>query len=182
VQVAPAAILVPHVLLEMANGPPVGREMPPKVSTVLRRLVTVTVLAALVPPSASVPKLKLMGEKVTGALPLPVTLTVCVPALSVIVRTPEAEPTTAGEKVTAMVHDAAGAMLPLQLLVWVNGPVSAMPVICSGPVPELCTVTLLALLEFPITCEENEIEAGVMAATGAVPVPFRTSVCEGPWL
>jgi hypothetical protein len=40
-----------------------------------------------------------------------------------------------------MVHDPAGATLALQVLVWVNGPVSAMLVICSGPIPELCMVT-----------------------------------------
>ena len=96
---------------------PAETEMPVNVSAVLRRLVTVTVFAALVLPTASEPKLRLVEEKVTGALPLPVTLTVCVPALSVIVRTPEAEPTTVGEKTTEMVHDAAGAMLPLQVFV-----------------------------------------------------------------
>jgi hypothetical protein len=150
-QVAPAARLAPHVLLAIVNGPPDGTEMPVKVSAVLRRLVTVTVFAALVLPIASVPKLRLVGENVTGALPFPVTLTVCVPALSVMVRTPEAEPTTVGEKTTAIVHVDAGAMLPLQLFVWVNGPVRAMLVICNGPVPVLCTVTLRAPLELPIT-------------------------------
>ena len=96
----------------MANGPPAGTEMLVNVSAVLRRFVTVTVFAALVLPTASEPKLRLEEESVTGALPLPVTVTVCEPALSVIVRTPEAEPTTVGENTTAMVHDAAGAMLP----------------------------------------------------------------------
>ena len=133
-------------------------------------------------PTASVPKLTLAAEKVTGALALPETLTLCVPALSVIVRTPEAGPTTIGEKMTAMVHDAAGAMLPMQLFVWVNVPVSATLVTCRGPVPELCTVTLFTLLEVPTICEENEIDAGVTVAAGAVPVPFSTSVCKGPKL
>jgi hypothetical protein len=90
--------------------------------------------------------------------------------IQVIVRTPEAEPTTVGEQGTVMVHDAAGATLALPALVCVNGPVSAMLVICSGPLPELFTVTFLALLEFPITYEENEIDAGVTAAVGPVPV------------
>jgi hypothetical protein len=182
VQVAPAAMPVPQVLLAMANGPPLTTEMPVNVSTVLRRFVSVTVFAALVLPSASDPKLKLVAEKVTGALPFPDRLTVCVPALSVIVRTPAAEPTTVGEKTTAMVHDAAGAMLPLQLFVWVNGPVIATLLTCSGPVPELCTVTLLALLELPMICEENAIDAGAMVAAAAVPVPLSTSVCKGPML
>jgi hypothetical protein len=182
VQVAPAAMPVPQVLLETANGPPAGTEMLVNVSTVLRRLVTVTVFAALVLPSARVPKLKLVAEKVTGALPLPDTETVCVPTLSVIVRTPEAEPTAVGEKTTEMVHDAAGAMLPLQVLVWMNGPVTATFVICSGPVPELCTVKLRAVLEVPMTCEEKESDAGVTDAAGTVPVPVSTSVCDGPML
>ena len=132
--------------------------------------------------SPSVPKLKLAAEKVTGALPLPDTSTLCVPALSVTVRTPEAGPTTAGEKVRTMVHNAAGAMLPLQLFVCVNGPVSVTLVTRSGPVPELCTVTLLVLLEVPMICAGNEIDAGAMVAAGAVPVPFSRSVCRGPRL
>ena len=74
VQVAPAAMPVPHVLLAMANGLPAGMEMPVNVSAVLSRLVTVTVFAALVLPTASEPKLRLLEENVTGALPLPVTV------------------------------------------------------------------------------------------------------------
>ncbi len=103
---------VPHVLLEMANGPPAGTEMPVNVSAVLSRLVTVTVFAALVLPTASEPKLRLVGGKRhRGSCRCRTRLTVCVPALSVIVRTPEAEPTTVGENTTEMVHEAAGAML-----------------------------------------------------------------------
>lgn len=173
VQVAPAAILVPQVLLDMANGPPAGMEMLVNVSATLRRLDTVTVFAALVLPNASVPKLKLVAEKVIGALPLPVRLTVWAPALSVIVRTPEAEPTTVGENTTAIVHEAAGSMLPLQLFVWVNGPVTATLATCSGPVPELCTVTLRTVLEVPNSCEENDKLVGDTVAAGVVPVPLK---------
>ena len=117
-QLAPAAMLVPQVLLEMANGPPAGTEMPVNVSAVLSRLVTVTVFAALVLPTASDPKLRLVDENVTGALPLPVRLTVCVPALSVIVRTPEAEPTDRrrehhGDGARSRRRDAAAASVRL---------------------------------------------------------------------
>jgi hypothetical protein len=90
--------------------------------------------------------------------------------IQVIVRTPEAEPTPSTSKGIVKVNNAAGATPALPVLVWVNGPVSAMLVICSGPLPELFTVTFLALLEFPITYEENEIDAGVTAAVGPVPV------------
>lgn len=181
-QVAPAATAVPHVLLEIANGPPAATEMPVKVSATLSLLVTVTVFAGLVLPNASVPKLKLVAEKLSGALPLPVKLTICVPALSVIVRTPEVAPITVGANTTLMVHDAEGASAKLQLLLWLKGPVTAMLVICSSPVPLLCTVTLLALLVFPITCEENEIAAGVIVADGVVPVPESASACDVPRL
>jgi hypothetical protein len=155
----------------MANGLPAGIEIPVNVSAVLSRLVTVTVFAALVLPTASEPKLRLVGESVTGELPLPVTLTVCVPALSVIVRTPEAEPTAVGENTTEMVHEAAGARAALQLFVWPNGPATATLVTCSGPVPLLCTVTLRAVLEVPNNCEEKGKLVGVMVAAGVVPVP-----------
>lgn len=182
VQFAPAAMPVPQVLLEIANGPPAGTEMPVKVSVVLRRLVTVTVFAALVLPTASEPKFTLLAENVTGEVPFPDRLTVCVPASSVIVSTPEAEPATSGENTTAMVHEAAGAMLPVQLFVWLNGPVTVIFVTCSGPVPELCSVMLRAVLEVPMICEEKERDVGVKVTPGSVPVPFNTSVCDGPML
>ncbi len=172
VQFAPAAMPVPHVLLAMANGPPAGTEMLVNVSAVVRRFVTVTAFVALVLPMASVPKLKLEAENVTGALPLPVTLTVWVPALSVIVTTPEAEPTTVGENTTAIVHEADGVMLPLQVLVWLKGPVTATLVTCKGPVPLLCTVMLRAALEVPSNCDEKDKLAGVTVAAGVVPVPL----------
>jgi hypothetical protein len=181
-QLAPAARADPHVLLAMAKGLPAETDIPVSVSAVLSLLVTVTVLAALVLLTASEPKLRLLEENVTGALPLPATVTVCVPALSVIVRTPEAEPTAVGEKTTEMAQDAVGATSPLQLFVWVNGPVSATPVTCSGPVPELCTVTFFAVLEVPMSCEEKERDDGVMVAVGTVPVPSSDSVCAEPRL
>jgi len=74
VQLAPAARLALQVLLAMANG--AVAPMPVNVSAVLSRLVTVTVVAALVFPAASEPKLRLEEESVTGELPLPVTATV----------------------------------------------------------------------------------------------------------
>ena len=42
----------------------------------LPRFVRVTVLAALVLPTAIVPKLNVLEENVTGALPVPLRLTV----------------------------------------------------------------------------------------------------------
>jgi hypothetical protein len=133
-------------------------------------------------PWTTLPKLKLVGENVTGALPVPESVTVCVPALSVIVMLPDAVPTTLGENVTWMVHDAAGAIAALQLFVWLNGPVAATFETCSGPVPLLSTVTLRALLVVPATCAEKEIDVGVIEACGVVPVPLRTIACDKPKL
>ena len=94
VQLAPAPMLAPQVLLAMAKFAVTA--MLEKLSATLRRFVNVTVFAALVLPTATVPKLRLAGERETGALPVPARLTVWMPALSVIVSVPDAEPTTVG--------------------------------------------------------------------------------------
>ena len=73
----------------------------------LARFVNVTVLAALVLPTAKVPKLKVLDERVTDALPVPVRLTVCVPALSAMVRLPETEPMAVGVKETSTLQEVA---------------------------------------------------------------------------
>jgi hypothetical protein len=180
VQLAPAAMLVPQVLvlLGTANRPLTAILT---VSAAFSRFVTVTVRAELV-PTTTVPKLTLVGEKVTGALPLPERVTVWVPALSVIVTLPEAAPTTVGANDTWMVHDAAGAIGPLQLLVWLNGAVATTFETCSGPVPLLSTVMVRALLVVPATCAEKESDVGVIEAPGVVPVPLSVTTCEEPRL
>jgi hypothetical protein len=74
VQFAPAARAAPQVLLDMAK--PVLAVILEKLSPVDWRFVTVTVFSALVIPTATLPKLILLEEKLTGALPLPLTVTV----------------------------------------------------------------------------------------------------------
>ena len=74
VQLAPAATLVPQVLLATANG--ALAVMPMLVSVIACLLVNVTVLTALILPATVVLKLKLVTERVTGALPVPDRLTV----------------------------------------------------------------------------------------------------------
>jgi hypothetical protein len=178
VQLAPAAI-VTQLLLATANGALVATLL--MVSAAFRRFVRVTVSVELV-ISTTLPKFKLVGEKVTGALPLPESVTVCVPALSVIVMLPEAVPTMVGVNDTWMVHDAAGDIGPLQLLLWLNGAVAATFETCSGPVPLLSTVMVRALLVVPTTCAEKESVVGEIEARGAVPVPLRVIACEEPKL
>ena len=63
VQVAPAAILAPQVLVAIEKSPLV--EMLENASAVFLRFVSVTDLAALTFPTATVPKLKLDTESVT---------------------------------------------------------------------------------------------------------------------
>lgn len=62
-------MLVPHELLDTMN--PALAVTLPSVSALLRRLVTVTVLAELVVFTVTVPKFSELVEKVTGALPVP---------------------------------------------------------------------------------------------------------------
>ena len=96
VQLAPAAMLAPQVLLATANGPPTPLNATLlTASVVFRRFVSVIVSVELV-AWTTLPKLKLVGENVTGALPVPESVAFCVPALSVIVTLPEAVPTTVG--------------------------------------------------------------------------------------
>lgn len=73
-QLAPAAMLAPQVLLAIAKPALAPTFVMPNAT--LARFVSVTVFAALVLPTASVPKLKLLEETVTCALPLPVRPTV----------------------------------------------------------------------------------------------------------
>lgn len=182
VQLAPAATLVPQVLLVTANGPltPLTVTLL-TASAVFRRLFSVIVRVELV-ASTTLPKLKLVGENVTGALPVPESVTVWVPALSVILTLPEAVATATGVNDTWTVHDALGAIGPLQLLVWLNGPVATTFVTCSTPVPLLRTVMLFAVLVVPATCAAKESDVGVIEAPGAVPVPVSITTCEEPRL
>lgn len=115
VQLAPPARLAPQLLLAIAK--PALAVMLVMLTDALPPFVRVAVWAALVAPTATVPKSNSLGDQLTGPDPVPERLTVCVPALSVIVSVPEAEPRTVGVNETWIVQEAPDAMLPLQLLV-----------------------------------------------------------------
>ena len=136
-QLAPAARLVPQVLLEIAKGPLIPTlEM---VRAVLWRLVSVTVTAALVLPTATVPKFNELADRVTGELellPVPLRLTVCglFPALSVKVSVPVAAPVAVGVNVTPTLQVApAATLVPQVLLAIPKGPLTTMPENVSNP-------------------------------------------------
>ena len=76
-QLAPPATGVPQVLPEIANGPLIPTLA--IVRDVVWRLVSVTVTAALVLPTATVPRFNELADRVTGELellPVPLRLTV----------------------------------------------------------------------------------------------------------
>jgi len=126
VQLAPAAILVPQVLLAIAKPAVVAGLVPAKLKATLWRFVSVTVPAALVAPTATVPKFKVLEETVTGALPVAVPLRLTVwglfAASSMNVRVPVAAPVVVGENVTPTVQLAPGATLVPQVLLAIAKP------------------------------------------------------------
>jgi len=110
--------------------------------------VTVTFCGALVVPTATVPKERLVGEMATAFIPVPLRLTVCgLPAaLSLIASTPVRVPTTVGVKVTEIEQLRPAARLAPQLLVCEKSPVVAMLAIMSDAFPVLLSLTDFAEL------------------------------------
>src|ERR1700704_6414186 len=79
-------------------------------------LVRDTVAGTLLVPSAIEPKLKVMGNIVTGTTPMPARLTICglLLALSVIVTAAALAPTDVGTNVTVTLHIAPAAKVAPQ--------------------------------------------------------------------
>jgi hypothetical protein len=129
-------------------------------------------------PATVLLKLRLVTDSVTGALPVPDKLTVWgeMTALSAIVKVPAAAPTATGEKVTPTVQVFPAWMLaPQVLLATVNGPLAPMLVKLSAPAWLLVSVTDLAALVLPATCE-LKLRLVTESVTGAMPVPERFTV------
>jgi len=177
VQLAPPAILVPQVLVAIAN--PSLTAMLVKLSVAVSRFVKVTVRAVLVPPATTELKLRLVGESVTGALPDPVRLTVCglVMASSVNVSVPVTEPVPVGENVTPTVQLAPAATLVTQvLLATVNPALAATVATFRLTFARLVNVTVFAALVNP-TATEPKFKLLEEKETGALPDPARFTVC-----
>ena len=101
---------------------------------------------------------RLAGDRVTtGAVevPVPVRFNVCVPALSVIVRLPVAEPAPVGLNETRIVQEWPGTILALQLFVWEKGAAAVTVATCMGPLPTFSSTTLWAALVVLRTCAGN---------------------------
>ena len=115
-QVAPAARPAPQVLEERLK--PAVAAMLEKLTAALLWLVTVTDLAALVVLILTEPKLSVLAERVSGAEPVPLRLTVCgvLSASSLKVSVPADAPMAVGEKVTPTEQEALAARLDPQVL------------------------------------------------------------------
>jgi len=86
-----------------------------------------------------------VGERLaTGAVPVPVRLTVWVAglALSVMVNEPLLKPLAVGVKVTLRVQLALAARLEPQVLVWEKSPLTVMLVMLRTALPVFLRVTL----------------------------------------
>jgi hypothetical protein len=95
-------------------------------------------------PTACEGKVKEAGERLTtGAVPVPVSLTVWVAglALSVMVTAPVRVPVAVGLKVTLRVQLAPAATLDPQVWVWEKSPRALMLVIVRTALPVFLSVT-----------------------------------------
>jgi hypothetical protein len=150
VQLAFAATLEPQLLLcaKSAASAPVSA-MLEMLREALPVLLRVTDFAALVEPTVSLPKLRLVAERLAAdAAPVPVRLTPWgLPvALSATLRVAVNVPPAAGVKVRLIVQAAPAATVDPQLLVCAKSvalvPDSEMLLTLKAAVPELLRVTV----------------------------------------
>ena len=155
-------------------------------------LESVTVCALVVVPILVLAKVRLVGDTPATGTPSPVPLSaaVCVVPvtlleLSVTVRVALRLPGAVGLNVTEIVQFAPTATLLPQVLVCAKSPglvpLIAMLAIVSGPVPELLSVTVWALVVTPTLVSLNETTLGDSPAVGTpAPVPVSATVWVDP--
>jgi len=147
---------------------------------------TVIVFCALADPTTVAVNASLVGVIVitTGAVPVPVSFTVCgeFDAVSVTVNEPVRVPVVRGVNVTVTVQLAAAISVVGQLFVCAKSPVAAETVSGVDTLPEFFTVTALPALVVFMVCAANVSLAGVVVTvtTAATPVPVREAVCGAP--
>ena len=83
---------------------------------------------------------------IVGAVPVPLSATVCVPALSVTVRVPVSAPVFDGANCTEIWQEAAVARLDPQVFVCGKSAELVIPLIASDSVPVFVSVTEEAAL------------------------------------
>jgi hypothetical protein len=162
---APANELA-QVLLASLNSALLLVTLSPEIA-VVPAFFTVKVVAALVVPTATEPNPCVAGVRVIGAVPVPVKLAVCVPALSITVRVPVRAPVALGVKLTVMVQVAAAAT-EVQVPVALKSPLADMLLTVSAAVPVFVRVNVrVVVLRLPTTAEPRARDAGVSAAVWA---------------
>ena len=153
------------------------------VIAVVPTFFSVTVLTALVVPTVTEPKLRLLGLS-SAVVPVPLRGTCCgLPlAPSVNVRSALRTPVVDGLNVTLTVQLFAAASELPQVVVSpksaASAPVTAMLVMVSDVVPTLVSVTLSAVLVKP-TAQAPKFSA-VGESLAVVPVPLSGTCCGLP--
>jgi hypothetical protein len=166
VHVPPPANELVQVLVASLNSALLLVTLSPEIA-VVPAFFTVKVVAPLVLPTATEPNPWFVGVSVIGAVPVPVKLAVCVPALSMTVRVPVRAPMALGVKVTVMVHLPAAATEG-QVLVVAKSPLADMLVAVSTAVPVFLRVNVpLVVLRVPTAAEPRARDAGVSVAVWA---------------
>jgi hypothetical protein len=170
-QLAPPAIELPHVFPEVRKSPGLvpAIENPVNVTVDVPALCTVIDFAALVVPTATVPKFSEVGEREI-AVPTPLRATVCVAglALSVKVKLPVRVPIAIGVKVTLTVQLApAATVLPQVFALIAKSPLMPVLLMLSVAVPVFVSFTTFAGLVVPNTLVPNVSFATERVTTGA---------------
>ena len=174
VQDPPAAMELPQVFVWL-NGPLTLTEDTD--AAVLPGLVTVTVCAELVEPTARLPNETLDGDAVSALLvlvvPVPDSATVSGldGALLATDSDPLAAPLAVGANVTLTVHEAPAAMDDPQVFVWLNGPLTLTEDTDAAVLPGLVTVTDCAPLVDPTAWFPNDTLDGDAVRGLLVPPP-----------
>ena len=140
VQLAPAANVLGdsgQVADTCAKSPDV--EIPEIVSGTAWLFFRVTLFLALVVPISWLAKVRLAGDKLTGAVPVPLNVVVCgeFEALSLTVRVPVRAPNAVGVNVTEILQLSLAANVPGdmgQFEVWAKSPEVEMPAMVRGTV------------------------------------------------
>ena len=145
----------------------------------------VTVLDALVVPTACLANVSLVGVAVTTtvrAFPVPLRLTICgeVDPLSLTEIDPARVPVACGVNVTEIVQVAGeGPSVVPHVFVCAKSPLAGAIEIGVDAVPVFFTVTVFAALVVPTVCAANVSLVGetVTTTVPALPVPVRLTVC-----
>jgi hypothetical protein len=120
-------------------------------------------------PTTCAAKVKEVGERLTtGAVPVPVRLTVWVAelALSVMVTEPLRAPVAVGVKVTLIEQEAPAATLEPQVLIWEKSPLAVMLEIVRAALPLFVSAIVAGELVVPTTWLPKLYDDGERATKG----------------